>query len=460
MGNDLEHAGSVAIISWPYATDYWAGVLSSAGRVSELVRRDRNCHPREVSEIPRQRRKLIRAASTVDGQGRTATPGAVLLEGSHILASGAVSAIGPVNDAELIDRPRCVLLPALVNVHCHLDLSHIGPTPLAGDFVSWIEQLRVVRAKTNDAIATSVQRGIKLALAGGTALVGDIAGVGSLVPIDQLRASKLCGVSFLEVFGHGHRQDHAINTMKSGLESCPTNQGGVQLGLQPHAPYSCGRAVFEAAAQLQVPLATHLAETVDELEFVDTATGPLASMLKRFGVWDDSIVGCGCHPVDYITQVLDDRAIIAAHLNYVDNCHIEKLASSPITVAYCPRASAYFGHPHADYPAHRYRDMLELGMNVALGTDGLPCLDTPDRISVLDEMRFLYQRDSADPIALLRMATVAGAVALGFDQALFTLAPGPTAGLLAVETDTDDARDPLMRVLQGDNAPQWVAGPF
>lgn len=435
-------------------------MLSSAGRVSEIVGRDGDGYPREFSEIPGQRRKLIRAATIVDGQGRTATPGAVLLEGSQILDSGAVPAIGPVADAELIDRPRCVLSPALVNVHCHLDLSHIGPTPLEGDFVSWITQLRAARARTNEAIAASVQRGVQLALAGGTALVGDIAGVGSLIPIDQLRASKLGGVSFLEVFGLGNRQVDAVRTMKEAVQNCPANDSDVQLGLQPHAPYSCGRAVYEAAAQLPIPLATHLAETLDELQFLDTATGPLASMLKRFGVWDDSIVGCGCHAVDFITEVLGDRAIVAAHLNYVDNCDVEKLANSPITVAYCPRASAYFGHPCAGYPPHRYRDMLELGVNVALGTDGLPCLDTPDRISVLDEMRLLYQRDSADPIALLRMATMAGASALGFDQALFTLAPGPTAGLLCVETDSDDSHDPLIQVLRGDHAPQWIAGPF
>ena len=410
--------------------------------------------------MPSQRRTLIRVASIADGQGNQATPGAILLEGSQILASGAFSAIGPVGDAELIDRPRCLLMPAFANVHCHLDLSHIGPTPFGGDFVSWIEQLRTARAQTDEAIAASVRRGVDLSLAGGTALVGDIAGIGSLVPIDQLRASKLGGVSFLEVFGLGARQDHGIDAMNSAVRNCPADEGSVRLGLQPHAPYSCGRAVFEAAAQLNRPLATHLAETLDELQFVDTATGPLASMLNRFGVWDDSIEAHGCHPVDYINEILDDRAIIAAHLNYVDNRHVEKLANSSITVAYCPRASAYFGHPHDGRPAHRYREMLGLGVNVALGTDSLPCLDTPDRISVLDDMRFLYQRDSTDPIALLRMATVAGASALGFDESLFTLVPGPTAGLLTVEIDGDDPHDPLIQVLRKDNAPQWIAGPF
>lgn len=410
--------------------------------------------------MPHQGRTLIRAASVVDGQGHRASPGAVLLDGARIVESGKVSAIGPVDDARKVDRPRSVILPALVNVHCHLDLSHLGPMRWDGDFVSWIEQLRPARAETDEAIAASVQRGIELALAGGTALVGDIAGVGSLVPIRQLRASDLAGVSFLEVFGLGDRQVGAVETMQQALGDCPAIERGIRLGLQPHAPYSCGKAVYEAAAQLERPLATHLAETLEELEFVDRATGPLAAMLKRFGVWADSIAGQQCHPIEYLAQILSQRPMVAAHLNYLDSGHVERLADWPITVAYCPRASAYFGHPHAGRPPHRYRDMVELGVNVALGTDALPCLDTPDRISVLDEMRFLYRRDGVDPIALLRMATVAGASALGFDGSLVTLAPGPTAGLLAVQIDSDDPDEPLAQVLLRDDAPQWVAGPF
>ena len=183
-------------------------------------------------------------------------------------------------------------------------------------------------------------------------------------------------------------------------------------------------------------------------------------MLKRLGVWDDSIPGHRCHPIEYLARILSQQPMVVAHVNYLDTGHVEKLAGWPITVAYCPRASAYFGHPHAGRPPHQYREMLELGVNVALGTDGLPCLDTPDRISVLDDMRFLYQRDGVDPIALLRMATVAGASALGFDESLVTLAPGPTAGLLAVQIDGDDPDEPLAQVLRRDDAPQWIAGPF
>ncbi|MEE8509310.1 MAG: hypothetical protein V3T07_09620, partial [Myxococcota bacterium] len=98
-------------------------------------------------------------------------------------------------------------------------------------------------------------------------------------------------------------------------------------------------------------------------------------------------------------------------------------------------------------------------VNVALGTDGLICLDTPDRISVLDEMRLLYRRDGTDPAVLLRMGTVAGAVGLGFDPALVTLAPGPTAGLLALPIDRGRDVDPLCQIMERDDPPQWVLGP-
>jgi cytosine/adenosine deaminase-related metal-dependent hydrolase len=206
-------------------------------------------------------------------------------------------------------------------------------------------------------------------------------------------------------------------------------------------------------------MATHLAETREELEFVASAAGPLAEMIKRIGAWDDSITANGKHPVDHLADVLRETPCNAAHLNYVDDAHLQQLASWPITVTYCPRASAYFGHPHNGGAPHRYRDMLELGINVALGTDSVLCLDTPDRLSVLDEMRMLHRRDGVDPITLLRMATINGAVALGFDPTLVSLAPGSTAGLLAVSIDRQSPRDPLRQALLSDLPPRWVHGP-
>ena len=75
-----------------------------------------------------------------------------------------------------------------------------------------------------------------------------------------------------------------------------------------------------------------------------------------------------------------------------------------------------------------------------MGTDSIVCLPTDqcDRLSVLDEMGFLHQRDGTDPLTLLRMATVNGARALGVDENLVTLRPGLCVGLVRMDLERDD----------------------
>jgi aminodeoxyfutalosine deaminase len=104
--------------------------------------------------------------------------------------------------------------------------------------------------------------------------------------------------------------------------------------------------------------------------------------------------------------------------------------------------------------------MIEAGINVALGTDSVICLDTPDRISVLDEMRLLHRRDGTDPQLLLRMATVNGAMALGINPRFVSLRPGTTLGLMAMDIPSGTQRDALGGVLFDDRSPRWVHGPL
>ncbi len=358
-------------------------------------------------------------------RSRDGRPGAILIEGTRILATAGPQELGPVPDARIIDLPDRVVLPALVNAHCHLDLSHLGPEPYTGDFSAWLDRIRTRRAGSNEAVADAVRLGIGLSRVGGTGVVGDIAGQGSEIPARELRAAGLLGVSYLELIGVGASGDRARTTLRRASGWPPPVQDGMCLGLSPHAPYTCGLDLYRGAAQLEAPMATHLAETSRERE-----------------------------SVDQIAEVLAMRPMVAAHVNYAGDHHLELLARARTTVVFCPRAAAYFHHS-----SHGYRRMIDAGINVALGTDGLLCLDTPDRIGVLDDMRLLYRRDGAEPLMLLRMATVAGAQGLGLDPDLVTLAPGPVAGLIALRFDPADGRDPLVQVLEGEDAPEWIVGP-
>jgi 5-methylthioadenosine/S-adenosylhomocysteine deaminase len=389
--------------------------------------RDPGLELERLMHLPRP--KLFRAGAVVDAGNVWARPGALLVrdaspEGPAVMAAGDCEAIGVPAECEVVDLPGAVIMPALVNAHCHLDLSHLGPGPYPGTFVEWVDRIRAGRATTPGGIGAATRKGVALARAGGTGLIGDIAGAGSLVPMQILREEGLAGVSFLEVFGLGRGQEAAVRRLRQAAGAEPAAScSSVRLGLQPHAPYSCGPRVYTEAADLGLPLSTHVAETLEELQFVESATGPLAEMIRRIGVWDDSIDGA---------------------------------TRSAVSVAYCPRASAYFGHPVAGHAPHRYREMIEAGIVVALGTDGMPCLDTPDRLSVLDDMRLLHRRDGTEPRRLLEMATIAGARALGADPDLVTFRTGPVAGIVAVDGAYAVGGDPVRAVLANDQPPRWL----
>lgn len=392
---------------------------------------------------------IIRAGAIRDATGVKASPGVIHVRDGEIAATGSVEQCHSLLSAGIAIREYRdkLVLPGLVNAHAHLDLTHIGPSEYDGDFIRWVDRIRNLRGRTPAEIACSVLRGIDLSLCGGTALIGDIAGVGSPVPAEILSDSPLWGVSFVEIFGIGRGQDEAARRMRDLAARGADQLVGCKLGLQPHAPYSAGLGLYVVAVELArthgLLLATHLAEAVAEIEFTSHGEGPFVDLLCRLGKWDDSIrADLGRHPIDHLSEVLGSTPWIAVHLNYVEDRHLPLLSQWPITVAYCPRASRYFGHRD-----HRYREMLAAGVNVALGTDSIVCLDTPGRISILDEMALLHQRDGISVDDLLRMATVNGADALGFDRELVTLQPGPVAGLIAVPFDPCIRRDPLEQAL-------------
>jgi cytosine/adenosine deaminase-related metal-dependent hydrolase len=85
------------------------------------------------------------------------------------------------------------------------------------------------------------------------------------------------------------------------------------------------------------------------------------------------------------------------------------------------------------------------------------CLDTPDRLSVLDDMRLLFQRDGVDARLLLSMATTHGASALDLEHDLVRFGPG-LAGVLACRAEGNTIDTLLADVLGRDDAPQWAVG--
>lgn len=374
-----------------------------------------------------------------------------------------------------VDLSDHILLPGLVNAHTHLDLTHLGPHPwdAAQPFSDWVAVIRAGRLADPGAIARAVHAGAALARAGGTAIVGDIAGAvragPSLAAALALAATGLRGVSFVEFFAIGIRAADNVARLSETLDAANTTLArGLRLGLQPHATNTVDPEAYLAsidfAVQWGLPLATHLAESPEEREFIARASGPQRALLEQVGVWDDTLLGTfgqGRHPVAHLESVLREaraayRPFVVAHVNDATDASLEILAATRTSVAYCPRASAYFGADRHFGP-HRYRDMLAAGINVCLGTDSVvnitdgtvPGLENAlsgqiagiagnphHRLSVLDEMRLLARRDGTDPLTLIRMGTTHGTRALGMGSEHVRLTPQQTPlAILGVAID-------------------------
>jgi cytosine/adenosine deaminase-related metal-dependent hydrolase len=356
--------------------------------------------------------------------------------------------------ARLVALPDDVIFPGLVNAHAHLDLTHIGPQPHdpKTGFVPWVDMVRSHRHTEDADIAASVRQGIDLARSAGTVAIGDIAGAPmgrmSLVPWRTMREARMPGVSYIEFFGIGASREPREAGLRALVESvreeaesaAQSSLTSARLGLQPHAPNTVDKRLYELAIDLlfklpEAHICTHLAETPEERRFVAAADGPQRELLERFNLWTDDVLvhlGKNLHPVAHLETILSQHPFTVVHVNDADDAAIEILARTGATVVYCPRASAYFG-AHEHFGPHRYQDMLAAGIPVALGTDSI--INLPDSaarttdaggtgISILDEMRFLYRRDSADPATLVEMATRIGASALGLANHHAGIVPG------------------------------------
>ncbi len=340
------------------------------------------------------------------------------------------------------------VLPGLVNAHTHLDLTglrgHCAPN---ADFTGWLRTVIAHRRTISpEQIAVDVRAGLAESLRYGTTLLGDVAAQGMSWPI--LAGAPLRSVVFYELLGLTKpRAETAYLSAEIWLADFPTLDH-CRPGLSPHSPYSVRESLFAQAALLarrpERPLAVHLAETREELELLHHRRGPFVPFLKELGVWNAD--GLASSPARVMQACNQRIPKLFVHGNYLaPNARIPRGS----TIVYCPRTHAAFGHA-----PHPFRRFLAGGVRVALGTDSLA--SNPD-LSVLSEVRYLHQRYPDVPgEVLMRMATLAGAEALGWAGVTGSLEPGKSADLVVVPLAPGEERDPYERVFASNSPVQRV----
>jgi cytosine/adenosine deaminase-related metal-dependent hydrolase len=366
----------------------------------------------------------------------------------------------PPAGAWRVDLGNVMILPGLINAHAHLEFSLLEkPLGEPGQpLPDWIRQVIAYRRTSHVDRAAAVAAGMTESQRHGIALVGEIA-TGDwradwyppqrTTDEDQAARSAVRLVLFHELIGFRSQAvaDRAGEAQMRLAENTGQLPANVTLGLSPHAPYTVNpellRQLVTLADQHGCPLAMHLAESPEEMELLQYGTGPMQQLLQDAGVWEEGVIPRGTTPSDYLRALSLGRSrVLAVHCNYfsADDMATAAALRDRLSVVYCPRTHAYFGH--ARYPL---AELLAAGVRVVLGTDGR--CSNPD-LNVLEEVRHVAAHHPLPVHQVLEMVTLRAAEAFGLAHELGTLETNKAAELTVLGLpDMPEPADPLVWLL-------------
>jgi cytosine/adenosine deaminase-related metal-dependent hydrolase len=381
---------------------------------------------------------ILRARIVLPIRRPPISDGAVQVDGGRITWVGRWGDCPADQGHEATDLGESILLPGLINAHCHLDYTDMAGHLLPPRrFPDWIKAIVALKsAWSYGDYALSWLHGAKMLLQTGTTTVADVEAVPELLP-DVWQATPLRVVSFRELIAvKSHLQaGPLVKTAVAELTALPGAAG--RVGLSPHAPYTTSRALLQDAARIALKhdwrLTTHLAESEEEFEMFQHARGPLYDWLKTQRDMSDCGLGS---PVRHLERsgYLSGN-LLAVHVNFLARGDAALLARRGAHVVHCPRSHEYFRHP----PFPR-KTLAAAGVNLCLGTDSLASVRKISghlpRLDMFAEMRILAQKSpELASTTILRMATLNAAEALGRSGELGELSAGAAADLIVIPFD-------------------------
>jgi cytosine/adenosine deaminase-related metal-dependent hydrolase len=354
----------------------------------------------------------------------------------RIAAVGPRAAIEPPEGAEVVELGEAALLPGLVNVHAHPELSLFRGALEDLRFRDWI--LRLVGTKRaalrDEDFDLAARWSLVEALRAGITTVA--ATETSAASLGALKEAGMRGLVYREVFGPDPAvADESMADLRAAVGRLRGEETElVRVGISPHAPYTVSDDLFAAAGRYArdeaLPIAIHACESVPERDLVTRGEGDFAPGLRARGI---------ATPVrgTSTVELLDRLGVLAArplliHCVLLDYDDAVRLVDNGCAVAHCPVANAKLGHGAAPLA-----ELREAAVRVGLGTDSV---GSNNRMDLLEEARIasllhrarLASFDFLSPADLLRLVTIDGARALGLEDRAGTLEPGKDADLCAV----------------------------
>ncbi len=228
------------------------------------------------------------------------------------------------------------------------------------------------------------------------------------------------------------------------------HQSLITTAFAPHAPYTVSDAplqkILTLSEELDIPVHMHIHETTDEV--------------------NDAIKTTGKRPLQRLSELgALSPQLIAVHMTQLVQNEIDSLATQGAHIVHCPESNQKLASGLCPV-----QDLLDAGINVALGTDGAASNNDLDMLGEMRSAALLGKIASMDAQAVnattaLRMATINGAKALGIDVVTGSLEVGKAADISAIQLnsiETQPLYDPVSQLVYAAGREQithvWVAG--
>jgi len=372
--------------------------------------------------------------------------GVFTVDASRVRETGAAHEILRNHPGPVVDLGEVVVMPGLINAHCHLDYSLMrGAILSARGFSQWVGRINALkRSLTDNDYLRATQLGLQELRRNGVTAVLDVVATPQNLPL--FPRSHIRTWSFLELIDVRPRPWIEEVAFGSWLFFSEHGERLGGFGLSPHAPYTASAKMYEIALEcsrvLNLPITTHVAESREEYDMFAEGRGQLYDFLKKLG---RPMTDCGStSPLRHLIENgLINKDCIVVHLNEVDDRDLQLLGETTwrnLQIVHCPKSHRFLNHRRFPLEA-----LLERGLNICLGTDSLASNDSLDLFSEMRTARQVYPTLSARE--LLEMVTIRPARALKLEHSLGRIAPGYFADAIAIPFSgaTDDVYEAIIQ---------------
>lgn len=350
----------------------------------------------------------------------------VLSDGFVLVKGREIAYVGPIRPAEAVDREingtGKVLMPGFVDCHTHLTMSLMRGYGGGHDLQTWLnDYIFPVEAKLD---SRAVRAGTALALAEaiscGITSVSDMYYFCDDIIAEVVKSGISANIARGATVFTDDFDPHTYPACAESVALAETwhnyNDGQIKIDACIHGEYTSNPKLWawmaDFAGKYGLQMHVHLSETKSEHTACLQRWGKTpAAVFEEYGLWNTPAIAAHCvwtTPEDW--EIFKRHGVTAVH-NPASNM---KLASGA-----APAAA-----------------MLDAGVNVALGTDGMSSNDNHDMFEEMKLAALLARVSSMDPMALsdaavLKMATVNGAKAQGRNAGV--VKAGAQADLILVD---------------------------